>query len=132
MSQLTVKERVFLLTVQTGSVAAVRRLLSEGHSPNVAAARPEITPLHERSLGTDVVKPWRDRAANPQAREAVARLRRGTQELYASLGGVSWQVARDYPFREILSDGTWSLLCDIKKAVDPRTLMNPGSLGLTG
>lgn len=92
----------------------------------------EITPLHENSLGAEVVKPWRHRAANPQAREAVARLRRGTQELYASLGGVSWQVARDYPFREILSDGTWSLLCDIKKAVDPRTLMNPGSLGLTG
>lgn len=55
MSQLTVKERVFLLTVQTGSVAAVRRLLSEGHSPNVAAARPEITPLHEAVIQGDML-----------------------------------------------------------------------------
>ncbi|RAI00815.1 FAD-binding oxidoreductase [Acuticoccus sediminis] len=90
----------------------------------------EITPLHEKSVGAETVKPWRDRPANPAAREAVVRLRRGTQELYASLGGVSWQVARDYPFREVLTPETWSLLSDIKRAVDPDGRMNPGSLGL--
>jgi FAD/FMN-containing dehydrogenase len=90
----------------------------------------EITQLHERSVGAEVVKPWRDRPANVAAREAVIKLRRGTQDLYTSLGGVSWQVARDYPFREVLDDNTWSLLTDIKKAVDPQSLMNPGSLGL--
>lgn len=90
----------------------------------------EITPLHARSLGDDVVKPWRDRPANVATREAVARLRRETQELYASLGGVSWQVARDYPFLELLQPGTRALLAAVKQAVDPRGLMNPGSLGL--
>ncbi len=90
----------------------------------------EITPLHAASLGEDVVRPWRDRPANPAARQAVAELRRGTQELYAGLGGVSWQVARDYPFREILTPETWSLLEGVKRAVDPQGLMNPGSLGL--
>jgi D-lactate dehydrogenase (cytochrome) len=60
----------------------------------------------------------------------VIELRRGCQELYASLGGASWQVARDYPFEEILSPETWSLAQDIKRALDPRGLMNPGSLGL--
>ncbi|CAO3402781.1 FAD-binding oxidoreductase [Azospirillum palustre] len=92
----------------------------------------EITPLHAASLGEDVVKPWRDRPANPAARNAVAELRRATQELYCSLGGVSWQVARDYPFREILTPETWSLLEGVKRAVDPQGLMNPGSLGLDG
>ena len=90
----------------------------------------EITPLHARSLGDDVVKPWRDRPANPAAREAVAELRRGCQELYAGLGGASWQVARDYPFKEILTPETFGLAAALKRAVDPRGLMNPGSLGL--
>jgi D-lactate dehydrogenase (cytochrome) len=90
----------------------------------------EITPLHAASVGHETVKPWLNRPANPAARNAVAELRRGCQELYASLGGVSWQVARDYPFAEILSPETWSLAQDIKTALDPRGLMNPGSLGL--
>ena len=90
----------------------------------------EITPLHAKSLGDDVVKPWRDRPANPATREAVVKLRRATQELYASLGGVSWQVARDYPFLELLKPETRALLVSVKQAVDPRGLMNPGALGL--
>lgn len=90
----------------------------------------EITPLHAASVGAETVRPWLNRPANPTARNAVAELRRGCQELYASLGGASWQVARDYPFEDILSPETWSLAKDIKKALDPRGLMNPGSLGL--
>jgi FAD/FMN-containing dehydrogenase len=90
----------------------------------------EITPLHARTLGEDVVRPWLDRPANPRTRDAVAKLRRETQELYASLGGVSWQVARDYPFREVLKPETFGLLQAVKSAVDPKGLMNPGALGL--
>jgi D-lactate dehydrogenase (cytochrome) len=90
----------------------------------------EITPLHAASLGEDVVRPWKDRPANTTARNAVAELRRGTQELYCGLGGASWQVARDYPFREVLAPQSWNLLSAVKSAVDPDGLMNPGSLGL--
>ena len=91
----------------------------------------EITPLHAHTLGDDVVKPWRNRPANPKSREAVVALRRKTQELYVSLGGVSWQAARDYPFREALKPETFSLLTNLKRALDPKGLMNPGSFGLT-
>jgi FAD/FMN-containing dehydrogenase len=90
----------------------------------------EITPLHAASLGEDVVRPWRGRPANPTTRAAVVALRRGTQELYASLGGVSWQVARDYPYRDLLQPGLCAMLDGIKHALDPRGLMNPGALGL--
>ncbi len=92
--------------------------------------RDEITPLHAAALGDDVVRPWRDRPADPAARQAVVALRRGTQELYASLGGASWQVARDYPYADVLKPETWALAQALKQAVDPRGLMNPGSLGL--
>ena len=90
----------------------------------------EITPLHVESLGEDVVRPWRDRPANPGARAAVIELRRGTQELYAGFGGASWQVERDYPFESALSPETQALAETLKSAVDPKGLMNPGALGL--
>ena len=48
----------------------------------------------------------------------------------AGLGGASWQVARDYPFREVLAPQTWHLLEAVKSALDPKGLINPGSLGL--
>jgi len=92
----------------------------------------EITPLHAASLGEAVVKPWLDRPADEGARAAVVELRAGCQQLYAGLGGVSWQIARDYPFRTVLKPETWALLTALKQALDPRGLMNPGALGLGG
>lgn len=89
----------------------------------------EITPLHAGTLGASVVAPWMDRPANEKTRQAVIMLRRRTQELYARLGGVSWQAARDYPFREILKPETYGLLARLKRALDPNGLMNPGALG---
>lgn len=90
----------------------------------------EITPLHAKSVGEDVVRPWLDRPANEAARHAVVELRDATQDLYLSLGGVNWQVARDYPYKSVLTPETWALLEAFKRAVDPRGLMNPGSLEL--
>jgi D-lactate dehydrogenase (cytochrome) len=90
----------------------------------------EITPLHRKSLGDDVVGPWLARPANLPAREAVIALRKGTQGLYLSLGGVNWQIGRDYPLQQVMQPESWELLSALKHAVDPQGLMNPGSLGL--
>ncbi|HZV94001.1 MAG TPA: FAD-linked oxidase C-terminal domain-containing protein, partial [Caldimonas sp.] len=90
----------------------------------------EITPLHRKSLGDDVVGPWLGRPANLPAREAVIALRKGTQQLYLSLGGVNWQIGRDYPLQQAMQPESWDLLVALKRAVDPQGLMNPGSLGL--
>ena len=92
--------------------------------------RDEITPLHRKSLGDDVVGPWLDRRANLPAREAVIALRKGIQQVYLGLGGVNWQIGRDYPLQQVMQPETWALLSALKQAVDPQGLMNPGSLGL--
>lgn len=89
-----------------------------------------LTDLHVKSVGEDVTRPWSDRPENPEARAAVAELRAATQDLYISLGGVNWQVARDYPFRSILKPETFALLEALKRHLDPNGRMNPGSLGL--
>ncbi len=90
----------------------------------------EITPLHRKSLGDEVVGPWLSRPANVPAREAVIALRKGTQQLYLSLGGVNWQIGRDYPLQQVMQPESWELLTALKHALDPQGLMNPGSLGL--
>ena len=46
------------------------------------------------------------------------------------MGGVSWQIAGDYPFREIMDPDSYALLEAVKSALDPQRLMNPGMLGL--
>jgi len=55
MSRLSVQEQAFLKSVQSGSVSAVRARLSAGESPNVAADRPDITPLHEAVIQGDLL-----------------------------------------------------------------------------
>jgi D-lactate dehydrogenase (cytochrome) len=90
----------------------------------------EITPLHRKSVGEDVVAPWLSRPANVMTREAVIDLRNGTQDVYAKLGGINWQIARDYPYAQRIRPDTWTYMQGIKAAVDPHGLMNPGALGL--
>ncbi len=90
----------------------------------------EILPIHHAALGDRIEPEWSRRSPRPEARATVVELRSATQQLFASLGGISWQIARDYPFQEHLHPGYRTLLESIKRAVDTRSIINPGSLGL--
>lgn len=89
-----------------------------------------LTPLHIDSVGKDITAPWQDRPANEAARSYVITMRTELAKLYASLGGVNIQIARDYPFQHRLHAENHLILGQIKALLDPDNLINPGSLGL--
>lgn len=90
----------------------------------------ELLPIHRAALGSRIKTHWTQRGPNPKARAAVAEMRAEIQELFATFGGISWQVARDYPFKRHLDPAYWAVLESLKRAVDPDSVINPGSLGL--
>jgi len=74
---------------------------------------------------------WKNLPANPEAREAALKLRENLRQLYFELGACHLQIGKYYPFKDACNNpNTWKLLEDIKTVVDPKRLMNPGSLGL--
>ena len=68
---------------------------------------------------------------NLAARETVLKLRSGLADLFMELGAVHLQIGRLYRYKEGREPETFDLLKAIKAYVDPKGLMNPGSLGLT-
>jgi FAD/FMN-containing dehydrogenase len=81
-----------------------------------------IAPAH---LGKLPVLP-----ANPEAAEAMRNLRLDLTKFWMDQGCVHLQIGKTYRYLESRQPGVRNLLEQIKAAVDPNGLMNPGSLGL--
>jgi FAD/FMN-containing dehydrogenase len=90
----------------------------------------EIYPLHVDVLGSALTQPWRSRPAAPAARALVNQLWQEVNDCMDRLGAVHFQVGRAYPHLSRLAEPSASLLRALKAQLDPRGLMNPGSLGL--
>ena len=90
----------------------------------------EIYPLHVDVLGESLTAPWRARPAAPAARALVQRLWHEVAECLDAHGAVHFQVGRAYAHLPRMSPPTCALLSALKTHLDPRGLMNPGSLGL--
>lgn len=90
----------------------------------------EIYPLHVEVLGQALTAPWRNRPAAPAARALVQRLWREVADCMDDHGAVHFQIGRAYRHLPRLATPTGSLLQALKNQLDPRGLMNPGSLGL--
>jgi len=86
--------------------------------------------IHRRSVEPSHLARLKSFAANAEARALVERLRERIVALFSGLGATHLQVARTYRLKEAHDPGAWAIFRALKQAVDPKGLMNPGSLGL--
>ena len=86
-------------------------------------------PIHRAVVEPSHLKALSEPPSDLAARALVDRLRAETVALFRDFGAASNQIGRTYPFREALSEPVEKLLAEIKRAVDPHGLMNPGVLG---
>lgn len=86
--------------------------------------------LHELHLSARNRERFMGGAANPQARELVARLRTAAREVLDAHDAIHAQLGRFYRYADVLEPGTHSLVERLKLALDPQSRMNPGALGL--
>ncbi|AGH47821.1 FAD linked oxidase domain-containing protein [Sphingomonas sp. MM-1] len=86
--------------------------------------------IHCRSLEADHLAKLNRFPANAQSRALVGRLRAEIVAIFRDLEATHLQVARTYPLAAASDPRAWDMLKALKALVDPRGLMNPGSLGL--
>ena len=89
-----------------------------------------LNELHEATIEKKVLKKMAGFDANPAAAEATSRLRSELIELFCERGAVHLQIGKSYPYREGLRPESWRIVEAVKRSVDPRGRVNPGSLGL--
>jgi glycolate oxidase len=89
-----------------------------------------LNPLHRHAVEPGHLAKLKGFPANAQSTALVARLRQGVIDTFQSLGAVHLQIARTYPLGQRHSPQGWAMLQALKRQVDPKGLMNPGSLGL--
>lgn len=85
---------------------------------------------HERYLPQDFLAMLPKYDANPDARKCVEEIRNAIREAFAQCGAVHMQVGKSYPYMKDRDPRNAEMLKAIKALLDPKRLMNPGSLGL--
>ncbi len=89
-----------------------------------------LTEIHCETVEQDVLKRMPGFDANPDAAKVTADVRQALIDLFCEIGGVHLQIGKAYPYREGLRPESWRVIEDVKKALDPKGRINPGSLGL--
>ena len=114
--------RIGVLTAIVGSNAFVLEPVFYWPAPR--------TPYYERVLDEATRAKFTEFPPNPAGEALVFELRDALTRLFLERGATHLQIGRTYRYREGLRPDAWRLLEAIKRSVDPRGLVNPGSLGL--
>ena len=89
-----------------------------------------LNPLHRHAVEPGHLAKLKGFPANADSTALVARLRAAVIDIFQCLGTVHLQIARAYPLETRHSREGWAILAALKRQIDPKGLMNPGSLGL--
>ncbi|MBL0123694.1 MAG: FAD-binding oxidoreductase [Betaproteobacteria bacterium] len=91
----------------------------------------EVTALHiEATELSDPPKVWSERQNRPDIRVFVHELWLASAKILEAHGAINFQIGRAYPYLSNVSAPYAALIRNIKQALDPDCLMNPGALGL--
>lgn len=86
--------------------------------------------FHERWIEKDFLATLPEWPASPETAALMDSVRLGLLDVFMRHGCTHFQIGKTYPYRQGREENTFALLEGIKKVVDPKGLMNPGSLGL--
>lgn len=89
-----------------------------------------MTEIHEDTVEDKVFKSLEGFPPNEAARAITAQVRKEIIDAFSAAGGVHMQIGKAYPYREGLRPESWRIVEDLKRALDPQSRVNPGSLGL--
>lgn len=82
--------------------------------------------------GEEMEEKWKAIPENLANRRIVVQMREELRDLYFQLGACHLQIGKWYPYKEAMNnENTWKLLEGLKGILDPKKLVNPGSLGLS-
>ncbi len=87
-------------------------------------------PLIEHTIEPGHLKKVPKLAGNSEAWALTAKLKQAIVNIFHHHGAAHFQIGRTYRYRDSLDARADALLQAVKREVDPRGLMNPGSLGL--
>ncbi len=85
---------------------------------------------HEKMYPPELLSAKPVHEDNPQGRALVFEIKKRIQQICIANGACHMQIGKDYPYLETRKPQTAQLLKQVKAAVDPDGLMNPGALGL--
>lgn len=93
--------------------------------------RDELGAFRLSLIEPEFAEKWKGFKPDQARRKVALELRDGLRDLFDSLGGLHLQVGKYYPYLSIMNNPvTPRVLEGVKDVLDPRRLMNPGSLEL--
>lgn len=85
--------------------------------------------IHKQTVEPDHLAKLPGFAPNPEATAVVAKARKAIVDIFSRFKAAHFQIGRTYPYKDRRRPETWALLEQIKHAVDPNGVINPGALG---